>query len=96
MSVNYDDIITALTVSSSSPWSERNETVGENDDEYACLIDRLLLQILLEPYTHITSTPGKEIRTRLTEAFNLWLNVPRDKLQKINRIVTMLHSSSLL
>ncbi|KAF9784100.1 terpenoid synthase [Thelephora terrestris] len=78
MTANYDDIITALTVASSSSWSETNET------------------ILLEPYTHITSTPGKEIRTQLTEAFNLWLNVPRDKLQKINRIVTMLHSSSLL
>jgi len=52
--------------------------------------------ILLEPYTHITSTPGKEIRTQLTEAFNLWLNVPREKLQRINRIVTMLHSASLL
>lgn len=55
-----------------------------------------MLQILLEPYTHITSTPGKEIRTQLTEAFNLWLNVPREKLQRINRIVTMLHSASLL
>jgi len=54
------------------------------------------LQILLEPYTHLTSTPGKEIRTQLTEAFNLWLNVPREKLEKINRIVTMLHSASLL
>lgn len=78
MSANYDDIITNLTASSSSPWSDTNET------------------ILLEPYTHITSTPGKEIRTQLTEAFNLWLNVPREKLQRINRIVTMLHSSSLL
>jgi len=78
MSANYDDIITTLTSSSSSSWSERDET------------------ILLEPYTHITSTPGKEIRTQLTEAFNLWLNVPREKLQRINRIVTMLHSSSLL
>jgi len=55
-----------------------------------------MLQILLEPYTHITSTPGKEIRTQLTEAFNIWLNVPLDKLQRINRIVRMLHSASLL
>lgn len=78
MSTNYNDIITALTVSSSSPWSDTNET------------------ILLEPYAHITSIPGKEIRTQLTEAFNLWLNVPPEKLQRINRIVTMLHSSSLL
>jgi len=78
MSANYEDIIANLTVSSSSPWSDTNET------------------ILLEPYTYITSTPGKEIRTQLTEAFNLWLNVPREKLERINRIVAMLHSASLL
>ena len=96
MTVSYDDIITNLTVSSSSPWSDTNETVRECHEIYTCLIDEKTLQILLEPYTHITSTPGKEIRTQLTEAFNLWLNVPREKLQRINRIVTMLHSASLL
>jgi len=78
MSVNYSEIITNLTVSTSSPWLDANET------------------ILLEPYKHITSSPGKEIRSQLTEAFNLWLNVPLEKMQMINRIVTMLHSASLL
>ena len=29
MGSNYDDIIAKLTVSSSSPWSETNETVGK-------------------------------------------------------------------
>jgi len=51
---------------------------------------------VLGPYTHIASTPGKEIRTQLSEAFNLWLNVPQEKLQRINRIVTMLHSASMM
>lgn len=30
MSTNYDDIVTNLTVSSSPPWSDANETVGKS------------------------------------------------------------------
>ncbi|KAG6860770.1 hypothetical protein C0995_007802 [Termitomyces sp. Mi166 len=52
--------------------------------------------VLLEPYTYITSNPGKEIRGRLIDAFNLWLEVPTSKLAVISRLVSMLHSASLL
>ncbi|KZS87790.1 terpenoid synthase [Sistotremastrum niveocremeum HHB9708] len=51
---------------------------------------------LLEPYTYLTSNPGKEIRTKLIEAFNLWLEVPQEKLKIIGRVVSMLHTASLL
>ncbi|KAF5374682.1 hypothetical protein D9615_008943 [Tricholomella constricta] len=51
---------------------------------------------LLEPFTYITSNPGKEIRSQLIEAFNIWLNVPSSKLAVISRLVNMLHSASLL
>ncbi|KAG6809728.1 hypothetical protein H0H92_014969 [Tricholoma furcatifolium] len=51
---------------------------------------------ILEPYTYITSAPGKEFRTQLIEAFNLWLDVPPEKLKVISGVVNMLHSSSLL
>jgi len=54
------------------------------------------LQILLEPYTYHSQIPGKEIRSKLIEAFNLWLNVPEDDLEVIKRIVRMLHNASLL
>jgi geranylgeranyl diphosphate synthase type 3 len=50
----------------------------------------------LEPFTFITSNPGKEIRGALIEAFNRWLNVPEDKLKVIARVVNMLHSASLM
>lgn len=53
-------------------------------------------QILLEPYTYHSQIPGKEIRSKLIEAFNLWLNVPEDDLEVIKRIVRMLHNASLL
>ncbi|EAU91842.1 farnesyltranstransferase [Coprinopsis cinerea okayama7 len=51
---------------------------------------------ILEPFTFTTSNPGKEIRGKLIDAFNLWLNVPDDKLQVIAKIVNMLHAASLM
>ncbi|EJD08296.1 terpenoid synthase [Fomitiporia mediterranea MF3/22] len=51
---------------------------------------------LTEPFTYITSKPGKEIRGRLIEAFNTWLEVPEEKLTTISKVVSMLHSASLL
>ncbi|KAG8951587.1 geranylgeranyl pyrophosphate synthetase [Tulasnella sp. 424] len=40
--------------------------------------------------------PGKDIRGKLIEAFNLWLNIPEDTLAVIARVVGMLHNASLL
>ncbi|KAF9483315.1 terpenoid synthase [Pholiota conissans] len=53
-------------------------------------------QAILEPFKYITSNPGKEIRGKLIEAFNIWLNVPTDKLQVIAKVVNMLHAASLM
>jgi geranylgeranyl diphosphate synthase type 3 len=53
-------------------------------------------QALLEPFKYITSNPGKEIRGKLIEAFNIWLNVPPKRLQVIAKIVNMLHAASLM
>jgi len=53
-------------------------------------------QALLEPFKYITSNPGKEIRGKLIEAFNIWLNVPPERLQVIAKIVNMLHAASLM
>ncbi|KAH7928719.1 farnesyltranstransferase [Leucogyrophana mollusca] len=51
---------------------------------------------VLEPFTYIASNPGKEVRGKLIEAFNRWLNVPKDKLDVIVRVVGLLHNASLL
>lgn len=53
-------------------------------------------QALLEPFTFITAHPGKEIRGKLIEAFNLWLQVPQDKVKIIAKLVNMLHAASLM
>ncbi|KZT27089.1 terpenoid synthase [Neolentinus lepideus HHB14362 ss-1] len=54
------------------------------------------MRALLEPYLYTTSNPGKEIRGKMIEAFNIWLRVPEDKLKIITKVTSMLHSASLM
>ncbi|KAL4079322.1 terpenoid synthase [Scleroderma citrinum] len=53
-------------------------------------------KVLLDPFTYVTSNPGKDIRRTLIAAFNLWLNVPKAKLDVITQVVDMVHNASLL
>ncbi|KAI0549489.1 isoprenoid synthase domain-containing protein, partial [Xylaria scruposa] len=53
-------------------------------------------KIILSPYDYIASEPGKEFRTLLLNAFNVWLEVPQEDLAIIIKVVRMLHTSSLL
>ncbi|KAI8812024.1 geranylgeranyl pyrophosphate synthase [Cladochytrium replicatum] len=53
-------------------------------------------KILLEPYHYLAANPGKDFRSKLIQAFNLWLNVPKQKLDVICDVVQMLHTASLL
>ncbi|XP_077999037.1 geranylgeranyl pyrophosphate synthase-like isoform X2 [Glandiceps talaboti] len=53
-------------------------------------------KILLEPYHYILQVPGKQIRMKLTKAFNHWLNIPEEKLHVVGEVVQMLHNASLL
>jgi len=55
-----------------------------------------LSQAVLEPYNYVISNPGKDIRSQLMAAFNVWLKVPPQKLDIISKVVTMLHNASLL
>jgi len=58
--------------------------------------DRVQDGLLLEPYSHILSVPGKNIRGKLIRGFNSWLGVEEGKLAAIGAIVQMLHNASLL
>ncbi|KDR74415.1 hypothetical protein GALMADRAFT_123871 [Galerina marginata CBS 339.88] len=49
-----------------------------------------------EPYKYLTSLPGKDMRSLFINAFNHWLQVPQEALEKISNIVAMLHNASLL
>ena len=42
------------------------------------------------------SLPGKNFRTQVLNAFNVWLRIDERSLQVIDRVVGMLHNASLL
>ena len=45
--------------------------------------------ILMEPYLYVTEAKGKNIRDKLIDAFNFWLNCDDDKLNQIKKIITL-------
>ncbi|QDS74816.1 hypothetical protein FKW77_002380 [Venturia effusa] len=53
-------------------------------------------KIINEPYTYLTSHTGKDIRTQILHAFNVYLKIDPDHLSTINRAIGMLHNASLL
>lgn len=53
-------------------------------------------KVLMGPYDYMENHPGKDIRSQLIAAFNTWLQVPRESLTVITKVVGMLHTSSLL
>ena len=53
-------------------------------------------KIVLGPYDYMEDHPGKDIRKQFISAFNAWLRVPKQSLEIITRVVTMLHTASLL
>jgi len=53
-------------------------------------------EALIEPYEYLLQVPGKDIRGKLIDGFNLWMRVPEETLQKIKELISMLHNASLL
>jgi geranylgeranyl diphosphate synthase, type III len=51
---------------------------------------------LLEPWRYIMEVPGKNIRGKLIKAFNVWLNIPQEKVKDVGEVVRNLHTASLL
>ncbi|PHH80665.1 hypothetical protein CDD80_345 [Ophiocordyceps camponoti-rufipedis] len=52
--------------------------------------------VLTAPTTYIRSLSSKNVRSQLVDAFNLWLNQPKEVLDAIKETVDGLHQSSLL
>ncbi|KAE9387799.1 terpenoid synthase [Gymnopus androsaceus JB14] len=53
-------------------------------------------EILLKPFRHVETNPGKRTRTLLLQGFNEWFTSPQAKLDIIIQITEMLHNASLL
>ena len=90
--MDYSNLLPTLASSSTPQWTPANEQVSSTCSSLLSAD----AQTLLEPYTYISANPGKEFRTRLIDAFNLWLEVPEGDLEVIRRVVRMLHNASLL
>jgi hypothetical protein len=44
----------------------------------------------------LLQVPGKDVRGKLIDSFNKWLQISEPELNQIKTIVSMLHNSSLL
>lgn len=54
-------------------------------------------KLLLEPYEYLEANPGKDFRSKMILAFDSWIKVPSSEdREMIKRIVSMLHTASLL
>jgi len=50
----------------------------------------------LEPYRYISSMPGKRVRSRMIDCFQLWMQAPAERVEQVKEIVALLHNASLL
>ncbi|KAJ6109480.1 Phyllocladan-16-alpha-ol synthase [Penicillium sp. IBT 16267x] len=53
-------------------------------------------QILLGPFEYLETLPGKNLRSAFIQAFNNWLQVPPKQLEIVEKVISMLHTASLL
>jgi len=53
-------------------------------------------QILLGPFEYLETLPGKNLRSAFIQAFNSWLQVPPQQLEIVEKVISMLHTASLL
>jgi geranylgeranyl pyrophosphate synthase len=51
---------------------------------------------LLEPFDYVWDKKGKGIRSTLMNAFNVWLQIPKEKLVEVDHVISMLHNASLM
>lgn len=53
-------------------------------------------KVLTGPFDYLNGHPGKDFRSALVKAFDAWLEVPVESLEVITKVVSMLHTASLL
>ncbi|CAM9378110.1 unnamed protein product [Ectocarpus sp. 6 AP-2014] len=53
-------------------------------------------QDIMEPFHYINQVPGKDVRGKLIDAFQIWLDIPAERIDAIKEVVGMLHNASLL
>ncbi len=51
---------------------------------------------LLEAFEYISQVPGKDVRGQLIDAFQVWFQIPEDRVRTIKKLIGELHNASLL
>ena len=76
------------------PWTAEDEQVFHCRPSGACTVDSV--QAITRPFDYIMSLQGKNVRSQLLSAFNVWLQVDERSYNIINKVIGMLHNASLL
>ncbi|CAH0725055.1 unnamed protein product, partial [Brenthis ino] len=66
-----------------------NRSSSENNDLF-------LENEILAPFTHVSQVKGKRLRLKIVKAFNYWLQISDEDLDRATGLVNMLHVGSLL
>eukprot|EP00527_Entomoneis_sp_CCMP2396_P001414 CAMPEP_0198137456 /NCGR_PEP_ID=MMETSP1443-20131203/927_1 /TAXON_ID=186043 /ORGANISM="Entomoneis sp., Strain CCMP2396" /LENGTH=361 /DNA_ID=CAMNT_0043798871 /DNA_START=25 /DNA_END=1110 /DNA_ORIENTATION=+ len=83
------------TKSSSSTTPKSESSSGSGQFDYSSVHD--LDESLLEPFRYVNSVPGKDVRGKLIDCFQLWFSVEsKTVLNAIKEIVGNLHNASLM
>lgn len=89
----------------SADTSDKQETRQDIDHLFACTAKKTQPYIsfeheidkdCIECFYYILNNPGKNIRSRLIDAFQLWLKIEPEQVDAIKEVVTKLHTASLL
>ena len=82
------------TLSLLGPWTAESEQVVHLRLSAACNAD--YTQAITCPFDYIMSLTGKNVRSQLLSAFNVWLQVDEKSYNIIDKVIEMLHNASLL
>ena len=76
------------------PWTAESEQVFHLRSSAACNTD--YIQAITRPFDYVMSLLGKNVRSQLLSAFNVWLQVDEKSFNVIDKVIEMLHNASLL
>ena len=77
-----------------STWTTEGEQVFHYRPSVSCAAD--CVQAITRPLDYVMSLQGKNVRSQLLSAFNVWLQVDGKSYNVIDKVIGMLHDASLL
>ena len=82
------------TLSLLGTWTAEGEQVFHCRPLAACNAN--YIQAITRPFDYTISLLGKNVRSQLLSAFNVWLQVDEKSYSVIDKVIGMLHNASLL